>query len=289
MYTNTGYLHQTDIDLEDLSRPLIVESCGIYRFRTLPVMKTSRPLGRKDYQLLYIASGKIQFFLENQERELAAGHVVLYRPGIPQKYTYLAKSHPEVYWIHFTGRDVEMILGRYGFPLFEMILYTGISSEYQRLFLQIIRELQVQRPCFGELLPLLLEQIFLTIRRDRIEGPDADRKIQKEVERAVHFFNENFYTPIRIEEYAAAQHMSTCWFIRNFKQYTGMPPMQYITSIRIAKAKSLLESTDYNIGEIASIVGYDNPLYFSRIFKKLTGNSPARYRKKLATPPPAGQ
>lgn len=62
--------------------------------------------------------------------------------------------------------------------------------------------------------------------------------------------------------------MSTCWFIRSFKQYTGMPPRKYLTSIRVKKAQELLESTDYGIGEIGSIVGYDNPLYFSRIFKK---------------------
>lgn len=54
--------------------------------------------------------------------------------------------------------------------------------------------------------------------------------------------------------------------------------MQYITSTRIARAQGLLESTDYNISEIASIVGYENPLYFSRIFKKLVGVSPRKYR-----------
>ncbi len=75
--------------------------------------------------------------------------------------------------------------------------------------------------------------------------------------------------------------MSTSWFIRSLKQYTGMTPVQYIILIRIAKARTLLESTDYSINEIASIVGYDNPLYFSRIFKKHTGSSPANYRKHL--------
>lgn len=73
--------------------------------------------------------------------------------------------------------------------------------------------------------------------------------------------------------------MSTCWFIRNFKQYTKMTPLQYILSIRIANAQSLLETTLYSMTEIASIVGYDNPLYFSRIFKKQTGLSPSEYRK----------
>ena len=59
-----------------------------------------------------------------------------------------------------------------------------------------------------------------------------------------------------------------------------MTPLQYILSLRINNAQSLLETTKYNITEIASFVGYDNPLYFSRIFKKQAGMSPSEYRKK---------
>ena len=58
----------------------------------------------------------------------------------------------------------------------------------------------------------------------------------------------------------------------------GMTPMQYITFLRITRAKELLRSTDYSIQEISSMVGYENPLYFSRIFKKQTGYSPSEYR-----------
>ena len=75
--------------------------------------------------------------------------------------------------------------------------------------------------------------------------------------------------------------MSTSWFIRNFKQYTGTSPMQYILAIRIHNAEVLLQNEHYNITEISNIVGYDNPLYFSRIFKKIKGLSPSEYRKNI--------
>ena len=73
--------------------------------------------------------------------------------------------------------------------------------------------------------------------------------------------------------------MSVSWFIRNFKKYTGSTPMQFIVGIRINNAQMLLETTTYSINEISKIVGYDNQLYFSRLFHKLKGYSPREYRK----------
>ena len=75
--------------------------------------------------------------------------------------------------------------------------------------------------------------------------------------------------------------MSVSWFIRNFKEYTSSTPAQYLLSLRISNAQTLLENTAYNITEIANIVGYDNPLYFSRLFRKQCGMSPSEFRKQL--------
>lgn len=85
-----------------------------------------------------------------------------------------------------------------------------------------------------------------------------------------------------LEPYAAAHNLSEGWFIQNFKQYTNSTPAQYLLSLRIHNAKVLLESTNYNVTEISNIIGYENPLYFSRIFKKQTGFSPSEYRKKFS-------
>ena len=101
------------------------------------------------------------------------------------------------------------------------------------------------------------------------------------MEKAILYFNYNYRTEINIEDYAASRGMSVSWFIRCFKQYASTTPMRYIVSIRITNAQVLLETTNYNVTEIGNIVGYDNPLYFSRIFKKQKGVSPSEYRAQL--------
>lgn len=278
MYVNAGYLNQTDAEIEAGDTPLVVESCGIYRLIRQPSMRTSRPSGRGDCQLLYIASGRAHFYLEDREHVLEAGHFIFYRPGRPQHYVYHAAEQPEICWVHFTGREAISLAELAGFTA-SSILYTGISPEFQQLFLRMIRELQFARPCFEEALSLLLRELLLLVRRSLLESPQRDGRAQREILEAIRFFQENFSSEIVIADYAHSHHLSACWFIRSFRQYTGVPPLRYLTDIRMERARFLLENTDYNIGEIGDIIGYRNPLYFSRIFKKIHGLSPAQYRK----------
>ncbi len=282
MYINAAYLNNSKIDFKDHSRPLIAGSCGTYRLSHTEEMTTYRAHGRVDYQILYIASGKARFFFDGQEEIVSAGHIVLYRPLETQKYTYYGTENPEVYWVHFTGSETEAILKKYGMPDPIHVFYTGISLDCQNIFRQLIRELQMCKEHYEEYLTALLDQLFILIHRQLTvsTGQKAEITFQnKEADLAINYFHEHYNEEINISEYAASRHISTCWFIRIFKQYTGFTPMQYILSIRISNAQSLLEAAQYNITEISQIVGYDNPLYFSRIFKKQRGLSPVAYRK----------
>ena len=105
------------MDIKDKSKPLIVTSCGTYHLFTRPKLPTWRPRGRRDFQLLYIASGKAHFHFSQKEEIVTAGHIVLYRPKEPQKYEYYGEDQTEVYWVHFTGNDVTNILRYYGILL----------------------------------------------------------------------------------------------------------------------------------------------------------------------------
>lgn len=280
MYINSGYLNNSLVDFKDKSKPLIVGSCGTYHLFKHPRLPTWRPRGRIDYQLLYIASGKVHFyFKEDEDTIVSAGNMVLYRPKEMQRYVYFAKDQTEVYWVHFTGSNVKQILKRHHFPATGHIINTGTSPEYQRIYREMIQELQLCRPHYQELLAVLLLQLFVLVDRHSSNNKVMNSFVQNEIEHAVSYFNEHYNLDISIEEYAASRNMSTSWFIRNFKLYNGTTPLNYILSIRIANAQSLLENTRYNITEIASITGYDNPLYFSRLFKKYTGLSPSEYRK----------
>lgn len=281
MYANVAYLGVPHEDIVDLTKPLIVTAAGNFRMHKSYVYETDRPDGRGDYQLYYVASGKVHFFFDGKEKIIPKGNMVLFRPGDPQRYNIYSSEKPETYWVHFTGSGVEDLLDYYKFPKGENLFFTGNSQDYQHIFGQLIRELQMRRTNYEDLLALNLRTILIMINRYLSEGKNAGSQVIDEIEKAINYFNKNYNKPIIIEEYAEQHLMTPCWFIQNFKQITKTTPMQYVVSLRLTNAMNMLENKNYNISQIASSVGYDNALYFSRLFKKHTGMSPKEYRKNI--------
>ena len=284
MYINSGYLNHSRLAFVDKSRPLIVASCGTYRLSSHYKLPTWWRSGRPDWQLLYVASGKAHFYIKGQEVIVTAGNMVLYQPKQEMHYEYFGKEKPEVYWVHFTGGQVRSILKRHEIPMDNNVFYAGNSPTYGYLFKEMILELQTCRVGYEALLSMYLEQIFVLVQRSRLDkSPVVSSHLQEEMGIARRYFQEHYNEDINIEEYALSRNMSVSYFLKKFKEVTTKSPMQYILGIRISNAVSLLESTDYNVTEISTIIGYDNPLYFSRIFKKQKGVSPSDYRKQLSS------
>ncbi|MBP3618308.1 MAG: AraC family transcriptional regulator [Lachnospiraceae bacterium] len=282
MYTNNAYLNNSTLDIKDKSKPLIVTSCGTYHLYTRPKLPTWRPRGRLDFQLLYIASGKAHFHFDGKEQIVTAGHMVLYRPKEPQKYEYYGEDQTEVYWVHFTGGNVTNLLRSYGLTDDKKVFYCGSGMEYQAIFRSMIHELQMCKESYPEMLEMYLRQIFIMLQRFfQTSTKVSNTQAAEEIDKATLYFNEHYSEDIYVDEYAKEHNISISWFIRNFKHYTGVTPMQYILNKRIYNAEALLQNPQYNITEVANIVGYDNPLYFSRIFKKAKGLSPSEYRKNI--------
>ncbi len=282
MYTNTAYLGTPHEEYVDTTRPLMVTSAGYYKVHTSPIIRTERYNGWQDYQLLYVSAGKLHLHTNGTVKIINEGNMLLFRPDDPQVYYLYAKDKTETYWVHFTGSEVEEILEHHGMPK-NNVIFAGSSQDYPWLFRQIIQELQLQRVNFNDLANINLQHIFLLMRRYLNESHDLKSETLHEMERAKHYFYENYTKNIVIEDYAKSRGMTANWFTQSFKKITKYTPMQYIISLRISHAMNLITGTDYNFTQVAAAVGYDNSMYFSRLFKKHTGMTPSEYKKSKKT------
>ena len=279
MFVNVAYLGKQNEDIVDNSTPLIITAVGYYKPLTIIEMFTERVRGRNDYQLLYVAAGKAHFYLNGTKHTLQAGNMVLYRPRQMQKYRYSPCDKAEVYWVHFTGAEVEALLEKYGFYKGKNIFFGGIEGDFNRLFSQMIKELQLRRSNYSTLLSMYFEQILISADRHFEDSQNASSFTVIEIERATNYFNTNYSKPISITSYAASRGMSAGWFIKNFKKINKVTPAQYLINLRITNAIELLIGSNKNITEIANAVGIEDSLYFSRLFKAHTGFSPLEYKK----------
>lgn len=100
------------------------------------------------------------------------------------------------------------------------------------------------------------------------------------IKKAMNYVNENYQNCIKLDVLADFIHVNSCYLSRLFKKETGSTLTETITKLRIEKAKELLISKKYKTYEIASMVGFEDPAYFSYVFKKHTGLSPNHYRKR---------
>lgn len=101
------------------------------------------------------------------------------------------------------------------------------------------------------------------------------------IETAVNYINKNYMKSITLEDVASNVYVNSAYFSYLFKQVTGINFINYLTNCRIKKAKELLKDPKYKIQYISEAVGYENPRYFSQIFKKYTGKTPYEYRSFL--------
>ena len=95
------------------------------------------------------------------------------------------------------------------------------------------------------------------------------------------FIQMNYHRRFKISQLAEKFHYTRNHMFVLFKREFGVSPIEYLINVRLDKAKMFLTNEDYNLSvkEISDAVGFEDPLYFSRLFRKRTGMSPTEYKK----------
>jgi AraC-like DNA-binding protein/ligand-binding sensor protein len=129
-----------------------------------------------------------------------------------------------------------------------------------------------------KLLVIFAEQVAALSNQLIVERENAEPPA---ITRAKAFINENYTEDLSLEQVAKAANMSSFYFCKMFKKYTGVNFTEYLSRVRIEKARNLLLNPNLRISEIAYEVGFQSLTHFNRVFKKVLGQSPTEFRAHL--------
>jgi len=227
----------------------------------------------QEFQLVYITKGKGEFAsTQIQLCEISEGTILMLKPGEWHTYRPNETTGWESYWVGFSGSMTENL------NTDNQIIQIGYDEEMVGLYRKILEVSNGERPGYRQLLSGILIHLLAYLFFREKDNNWKDKEVLNKIDKARLMIREKLNSPVSPEELAAALNMSYTWFRRMFRQYTGLAPAQYITQLKIQKARELLSVTSMPIKEIALELGYESIDYFSTLFKKQTGTTPGQFR-----------
>lgn len=240
------------------------------------------PAVRKDFLIHYITRGKGSYRVGEQSYELGAGEYFLICPGTTTFYQ-ADKDDPWSYlWIGFNGMRAPAYLEY--LHLNQSDRLTG-RCENREFLTGCVREMLAAKELThanelkrqGQLYLFLAE--LAACSREEAGAAEYDYPVQVYVEHALRYMEEHYQEGIRVRDVADFVGLNRSYLANSFKKLIGESPQEYLIRIRMEKAEELLKQTKDSIAAVAGTVGYDDPMTFSRVFKRERGVSPKEYRE----------
>jgi AraC-like DNA-binding protein len=241
------------------------------------------PAVRDHFLIHYIHSGKGKFYVGDQVYPLQKGQGFLICPDIITFYQADQKDPWHYSWVGFHGIKAEACLKEAGLSAAAPIFTYDNDDFISRCLFQMVEAKGLQNGRETRLLGLLylfLSQLMEQNGSATTKESTISRR-EKYVKKAVEYIEMNYSRKMSIAELAHHLGLDRSYLGGMFREKTGVSLQFYLMHYRIGKACELMKNEDLTIGDISRSVGYDDPLLFSKLFKRVHGSSPREYRKNV--------
>ncbi|RKP57229.1 AraC family transcriptional regulator [Cohnella endophytica] len=258
---------------KDVHLPLYLTSIGHWDHQE----RTRRPEGFPDYQWLQADSGGGELIVGDKRSPVKPGQGFFLFPREVHLYQPVGENWG-VHWMSFNGGLVPSLLQQAGIA--RSGVFTLSNPERMIAHLERIHTMSLARnPFLGMECSKLLYAFLLDLMKSVwTDSPSADHNLTK-LHPVIRFIESNCHRPLTIDEMADTIDVSVQHLCHLFKTGLKMRPMEYVNRERINKSKQwMFREPDAKIRDIAERVGFDNPSYFSSVFRKLEGLSPEQFK-----------
>jgi len=237
-----------------------------------------RPRGSQQAIVIMCSDGAGWCDLDRQRQDIYPGQFLIIPPRAPHSYYADAVRPWSIWWLHVTGSDLPALLGAIGLTANSPVARLIDPPRAFSLVESVCDDLAADETsasltaAAGGAWNLLAR---LASERSRRSGD------HEPIQRVQVYLRENLDAATSVAELADMSGFSVSHFSARFRSVTGYTTTEYIKRLRMARARTLLITTDEPIAEVAIAVGYSDPFYFSRQFTAVHHVSPRGFRARV--------
>lgn len=231
------------------------------------------------YYLVFIPQGKGVFeSAKTRPSAVTAGTCFFLFPNIWHRYKPDPLSGWEEFWVGFKGEMADRIMGRHFFTSDVPFVHATVNDALLVSFERLITTVRDARPGYHQVISGITLEILGRMYGVSMHKEVSENPTQQLIARAMFLMRESLEKQVDMQQLARELPMGYSRFRASFKKLTGLSPHEYLLSLRLKKARTLLASTTLSVYEIAFQTGFESAYYFSRYFKKKNGVSPRQFR-----------
>ena len=229
-------------------------------------------------ELFYILGGRGQFLIQDQLYPVNANNLVIINPNIP--HTEVSLNAQPLEYIVLGIEGIELAGGDDDNGRFSILDHFE-SVEISGCLRNILREMEQKSTGYEDVCQAYMEILIIRLMRSTsLSVPAQPQVIPRNSQCAFvkRYIDQHFKETLTLDQLAEAAHMNRYYLSHAFKKEFGVSPINYMIRCRVEESKYLLAETDLSISQIAQLLNFSSPSYFSQVFHRSQSISPKEYR-----------
>ncbi len=258
--------------------------CGVEQCAPLHICQQPRD----EFIIHFVLSGKGIYLADKKSWPIGPGQAFLIYPYTDITYISDAKNPWKYAWVGFSGIKTENILYHCGFSKSNLICDVSNTDIFQEIISEMLehKEATFSDELYrnGKLMELFSYLSEGNRKKNNEASIDYSDNLNAHVRRAIEYIRKYYHKSISVSSLADTIGISQVYLNKCFQKELGVSIQHFIIDFRLNRAANLLTGTSDSVAEIAALVGYNDPLAFSRSFKKKFNESPTVYRNRSYSP-----
>ncbi len=240
------------------------------------------PALRDHYLIHFIIEGRGHYSVNNKTYQLNKGQGFLICPEIVTFYQASNKDPWKYSWVGFNGSKAKSYLEYANLSILNPIFTYNSDKQLAKVMEKMVSINKITKGNELKLLSLLYQFLSLLVEEANIDELNSNNEMKLTyIKEAITFIEKNYSRKITIQELADYIGLDRSYLYSVFQDALEQSPQEYLINFRLNKACELMNNKKLNIGDISRSIGYNDPLYFSKVFKKVKGLTPTAFRKDL--------